>query len=295
VSLARPIYRGATYLITRKCSQRQFLLRPSKAVNDIFRFVLAVAARRYGVRVHAFCVLSNHIHLVVTDPEARLPDFQRDLGALVARAVNAELGRWEALWKPGSYSAVRLVTPAAIVNEVAYTLANPVAAGLVRTGRLWPGLWSDPELIGAGPTEVVRPTVGFFSDRGPLPETTSLELTVPPGFASAEEFKELVAAAVAEKEKEAQAGGRKFLGVAAVLAQKPTDSPRTPEPRRQLSPRVAARDKWMRIEALTGLKAFASDYHEAMAARRAGDLSAVFPYGTYLMRVLHNVPCAAPG
>jgi putative transposase len=44
--------------------------------------VLAVAARRFGIVVHVFCVLSNHVHLVVTDPDARLPRFEQYLDSL---------------------------------------------------------------------------------------------------------------------------------------------------------------------------------------------------------------------
>ena len=47
-----------------------------------------------------------------------------------------------------------------------------------------------------------------------------------------------------------------------------------------------------RIEALTRLATFVSDYRCALAARRAGDLGAVFPPGTYLLRIAHGVPCA---
>jgi putative transposase len=45
--------------VTRRCSQRQFLLKPSETTNAVFRFVLAVAAERHGIKVHAYCVLSN--------------------------------------------------------------------------------------------------------------------------------------------------------------------------------------------------------------------------------------------
>jgi REP element-mobilizing transposase RayT len=291
----RPVLPGDTYLVTRRCAQRQFLLRPSQETNDIFRFVLAVAAQRYGILVHSFCVMSNHVHLLVTDPEARLPDFQRYLGSLVARGVNASLRRWETFWGPNSYSAVRLVSPEDIVDKAAYTLANPVAAGLVRTGRLWPGLWSAPEQIGAGATEVLRPK-RFFAENGALPRTASLELTPPPGFMSAAEFRDQVLTALAAREDEArQRIKREFKGVASVLAQKPTAQPASEAPRRELNPRIAARCKWKRIEALTRLKDFVDDYREAWAARRAGDLGAVFPAGTYLLRVLHGVPCAGVG
>ena len=110
----RQVLPGITYLVTRRCSQRQFLLRPSRASNQIFLYLLALAAARYRIRVHAFCVLSNHFHMIVTDPDAHLPAFHQFLDALVARAVNASLGRWEAFWAPNSYSAVRLLSPRTI-------------------------------------------------------------------------------------------------------------------------------------------------------------------------------------
>ena len=65
----RQILPGTTYLVTRRCFQRQLLLKPSASTSAIFSYVLALAAARYGVQVHAYCVLSNHFHLVVTDCE----------------------------------------------------------------------------------------------------------------------------------------------------------------------------------------------------------------------------------
>ena len=80
-------------------------------------------------------------------------------------ALNASLGRWEAFWAPSSYSAVTLLESSDIVDKTAYVLANPVAAGLVRSGRDWPGLWSAPEQIGADPIRIERPTI-FFRPSG---------------------------------------------------------------------------------------------------------------------------------
>jgi REP element-mobilizing transposase RayT len=292
----RQIVPGTAYLITRRCAQRQFLLRPSPATSGIFLYVLAVAAQRFGVRVHAFCVLSNHFHLVVTDPDARLPAFEQYLDSLVARAVNASLGRWESFWAPSSYSAVALASPEDIVEKAAYVLANPVAAGLVRRASEWPGPWSRPAQIGAAPIAVRRPSE-FFRTNGYLPEMIELSLTVPPGFASAEAFERALNEALAALEEKARrelaSGGGAFLGIAKVLAQKWWARPRSGEPRRGLNPRVAARDKWKRIEALTRLDEFLSAYRDAWASRRAGKPS-VFPYGTYALRVLHGVRCAAP-
>ena len=140
----RRIVKGTTYLITRRCFDRMFLLRPSALTNAVFEYALAMTAQRYGIQLHAYCVLSNHWHCVLTDPRGKLPKFQRDLGSIVARALNAAHGRWESFWAPGSYSAVALQTAEDVLDKMAYVLANPVAAGLVRQGAEWPGLWSAP-------------------------------------------------------------------------------------------------------------------------------------------------------
>ncbi len=291
----RQILPGATYLVTRRCFQRQFLLRPSTTTNEVFLYLLAVAARRFGIELHAYCVLSNHYHLVVTDRDARLPAFQQFFDALLARALNASLGRWETFWAPDSYSAVTLASPGDIVDKVGYVLANPVAAGLVRSARSWPGLWSAPEQSQGGALMVQRPK-HFFDAKGSLPETVKLELVVPRGFESAEAFSNSVATALAEREEQAVPDHRgRFLGVARVLAQKPSARPAPGEARRKLNPRVAARDKWKRVEVLRRLLEFVRSYRAAWAARRDGAANVVFPYGTYLLRVVHGVPCAEPG
>jgi len=90
------------------------------------------------------------------------------------------------------------------------------------------------------------------------------------------------------------AAGRSFLGAARVLAQKPEARPAPGEPRRALSPRVACRNKWKRIEALLRLAEFRRAYRDALEDWRAGMRDAVFPPGTWLMRVQHQVRCAAP-
>jgi REP element-mobilizing transposase RayT len=281
----RQILAGTTYLVTRRCFQRQFLLRPSPMSNQIFRYVLAVAAQRFAIQIHAYCVMSNHFHLVVTDPEARLPAFEQYLDSLVARAMNALLGRWESFWAPSSYSAVALQSPDDIVAKVAYTLANPVAAGLARRPSDWPGASS--RLDSDGTSAIARPD-GFFRPRGPMPATAHLDVVPPPGFASAEQYRARIAAALAAAERQ----GAADQVVRSDSPHRTLPAPSRLGPRRELRPRIAARDKWKRIEALTRLKEFLATYRVAWRALCAGDKDAVFPAGTYRLRVTLGVVCA---
>jgi len=287
----RQVLAGTSYLVTRRCFQRQLLLRPSDSTTTTFTFVLAVAARRFGIRLHAFCVLSNHFHIVLTDPGAQLPAFSQYLDGLVARAINASLGRWESFWAPGSFSAVALASPSDIVEKAAYTLGNPVAAGLVRRGRDWPGAWSDPAAVGGDAIVVPRPRGGFFREKGDMPELAELRLTVPPGFESAAAFREELAAALEGIER--QHAGAPVLGAAKVRAQSPWARPAAGEPRRRLRPRVAGRDRWKRVEVLGRLVAFLEDYRQAWRRWSAGDRLAVFPAGTYGLRVCHGAVCSS--
>jgi REP element-mobilizing transposase RayT len=292
----RRVLEGTTYLVTRRCSERRFFLKPSRTTSEIFLYVLAVAARRYDVLVHSLCVLSNHCHLIVTDSRGQLPAFMQYLDSLVARAVNASLGRYEGFWATdGSYSAVEPLDPADVVAKTAYVLANPVAAGLVRRGAEWPGLWTAPDQIGVAKLTARKPTV-FFDPKGYMPASVELELTVPPGFPSASEFRAALSSALRALEDkhqaELQSEGRRFLGAARVLGQNPFARPSVGEPRFDLKPRIAARDKWRRIEGLLRLKAFLREYRQAWVERRSGATDVRFPAGTYLLRVLHGVQCA---
>jgi REP element-mobilizing transposase RayT len=292
----RQVLAETTYLITRRCFDRMFLLRPSPLVNAVFEYVLAAKAKEYGILLHAYCVLSNHWHCVLTDPLGRLPEFQRDLGSTVARAINAALGRWESFWAPGSYSAVALQTPEDVLDKMAYVLANPVAAGLVRFGSEWPGLWSSPARIGAGPREVKRPN-HYFRELGTTPKVAQLELTCPSGFESVEELRAQLTEALSEREdraaQELAEEGRAFMGARMVLAQKPFARPAPGEPRRGLKPRVASRDKWKRMEAIGRLKTFLAEYRVAWRAFKEGARTTLFPEGTYGLRVTCGVLCCS--
>ncbi|MCC6997023.1 MAG: transposase [Deltaproteobacteria bacterium] len=173
MSYPQRVLPGSTYLVTRRCTQRQFLLRPSRTTNEILSYCLARAALLYGIELHAYCFLSNHYHLVLTDPGARLPEFMRYLNELSARALNASLGRWEGLWASGTYSAVELVGLEDVVEKIAYTLANPVAAGRWSAQNTGPGCGAIPAGWASPVSWRAARWVGSSVPTGPRPSRPS--------------------------------------------------------------------------------------------------------------------------
>jgi len=289
----RQLLKGASYLVTRRCLHRAFLLRPGPLPNQLFGYILARGVALFGVEVHAFCVMSNHFHLVLTDPHANLPPFLQYLDGLVARAFNALYGLDGYLWESDGYNGTALDAAEDVLDRCAYVLANPVAAGLVQKARKWPGLWSSPADVGRA-LEFERPS-HFFNPDGYLPDKVGLRLTVPPGFTSLEDFRSRLEAALAAREVEAAGQRSSFMGVARILKQRVLDRPATRERRRQLKPRFAARDPERRRNLARRLKAFLAAYREALLAWREGRREVVFPEGTYQLRVEHRAVCAGAG
>ena len=279
-------------MITRCCTQRQYLLVPRRRTVQIIHYCLAYAQNRTGVLIHAVIFMSNHYHIIATDPLGVLPAFVECLNKLIAKALNASLGRWENLWASEPASYVRLLDDDAVVDKIAYALCNPVKAGLVKRGSDWPGVrYGRP---GAYPAP--RPKT-FFREHGAMPKSLALEITPAPiAGDSAREAQNQIDEAVRTREaadrERVLSEGRRFLGAAAVMRQDPFGSPTTREPRRELSPRVASRNRWLREEVLNRCAEFVSAYREALAAWRAMAREVIFPFGTYLMRIHHQVRCA---
>jgi REP element-mobilizing transposase RayT len=272
-----------------------FFLRPSAQTNQIVTYCLAVAAHVANVEVHAVCVMSNHWHLVVTDCEGRLPEFLRWAHQLIAKCINASLGRWENMWSAEDTNVVELVDDATVLEKIAYVIANPTAAGLVNAPTKWPGLLTTR--LGQR-LSAKRPDV-FFRKDGEMPEEVEVRCTRPDIFRglSAREvdlkLAELVARQVREARDALRRAGRTFLGARGVLKQAISQTAYTDEVRRTLRPRVAGKGKPYRA-ALQRLKTFWEAYRIALSDWRRGNRASVFPVGSYEMPRLHGAVCLLP-
>lgn len=297
MSQPREIVPGATYLITRRALRRHLLFRPDAAITELLIYTLAVSAGRYGLHVHALCAMSTHVHLVVTDVYGVLPRFLQYFHRLVALGTK-ELRAWEGpVWDHEATSVVRLLTPASVVETIAYVLANPVAAGLVQTAHEWPGATVRAGDIGRGVLRAKRPAVYFDPTNRAWPEEAELPLSLPPSIEpdAAEGFRLAVEAELERQERQAHAATQEPSGPIGGAERARTASPYARatsfEPLRARNPTFAVgRDQgeaWHR--AARAVRAFRAAYREALERWRAGVRSAVFPFGTWWMRTFHGV------
>ena len=297
MSQPRSIVPGATYLITRRTLLRHMLFRPDAEITRLIVYSLSVSARRFGIQVHALCAMSTHVHLVLTDVRGLLPKFLHLFHRLVALGTKV-LRTWEGpVWDHEATSAVRLLTRQAMVERIAYTLANPVAAGLVRRAHEWPGATVRVDEIGCGTLHATRPDVYFDATNSRWPRQERLSLTLPPSIGEGEsaDFRYDVAAELAREEAQAQESlerrGASIVGPERAAVVSPRARATSVEEQRGRNPTFAVGrgNGNMLKRAVAALRAFRSSYREALAVWRTGVRRVVFPAGTWWMRVLHAV------
>ena len=282
MSLPRCVLAGTTYLVTRRCIGRRFLLRPDRALNELFVYSLGLAAQQYGVRLHAVCVMSNHYHLVLTDVRGVLPEFMRALNRAVAMSVKRLRGWDEVLFEPNvPYSAVALRGTAEMLDKAAYTVLNPVSAGLVQSPAHWPGVVSTLRRLHQGVLRAKRPRVWFKS----APKETEVRLSAPPGFSNEASYlaalRGLVSRRLKALHREHRRQGVRYLGPDGVRRTRVTSRPKTPKPRFGRNPSFSALTRGRWHEAVRQLRGFRAAYRSAYAAWRSGQREVEFPSGTW--------------
>jgi hypothetical protein len=286
VSLPRPVYPGSACMVTRRCTQRLFLLRPDRETNNAFIYCLAVAAQRNAIDVMNFVQMSNHLHDGIYDRLGNAPAFYEDFHKLLAKCMNALRGRWENFFSSQQVNVVRLETREALIDKLVYIATNPVLDGLVERVDDWPGSSGYRALLSGEPLHATRPK-HFFAEKGTMPAEVTLHLTIPPELGDRNEIlTEVQARVVAVEEEQARIRartGKRVLGRYAVLRQAWRDSPTSREPRRTLRPTFAARSLWARLEAIQRRRDFIIAYRKARLALRAGT-PIPFPHGTYWLR-----------
>lgn len=270
-------------MITRRCTQRQFLLRPDDDTNNAFTYCLVEAAQRVDIDVLLTCAMSNHHHTVIFDRHGRYPEFVEQFHKMVARSQNVLRGRVENFWASEQTSVVRLVDREAVMNKLVYTATNPVKDDLVDRAHHWPGVNALAALLYDRPLRAKRPA-HFFRSKSTMPLRVELRLAIPAELGDRAEFlRELaqrVSVAEAEFQRIRQSEGRSVCGRRFVRDQSWKSQPRSEEPRRRLRPRIAAADSTRRMDALAQEQTFVHDYAAARARWQAGE-PAQFPPGTY--------------
>lgn len=163
---ARIVISGAPHHVTQRGNRREPIFFED-GDQEVYRDLLAEQTAKYRVAVWAWCLMPNHVHLILT------PGDETGLGRAVGEAhrrytnfINAR-GRWNGHLFQSRFSSIAM-DESHLISAVRYVSLNPVRARLVSQAQDWP--WSSVRAHLAGVDDglvSVRPVldrVRSFSD-----------------------------------------------------------------------------------------------------------------------------------
>jgi putative transposase len=161
--LARLVIPGIPYHVTQRGNRRQTTFFEDSDFA-LHRDLVAEAARRAGAEIWAYCLMPNHVHLmVVPADEHGLRRTFADAHRRYTGFINARQ-RWTGhLWQ-GRYGAVA-IDDTHLIHAARYVALNPVRARLCERAEDWP--WSSARAHLAGADDglaTVAPLIARIGD-----------------------------------------------------------------------------------------------------------------------------------
>ena len=139
--MARPLrleFRGALYHVTSRGDGQESIYQDDPD-RECCLEVLAGTVERFHWRVHAYCLMGNHYHLLVETPDANLAHGMRHFNGVYTQAFNRRHRRVGHVFQ-GSYKAILVQKDSYLLELARYIVLNPVRAGMARSAKDWP--WS---------------------------------------------------------------------------------------------------------------------------------------------------------
>lgn len=285
-----------TFQTTRTRGSELWFVNNPRLEEAILGYAAKYAAR-YSVKLYALAIEGNHIHFPAKFPKANRAHFMRDFNSAVARAVP----RYQESYLRGRlwarrYSAEYLPGPEDLEEQFFYTVLQPVQDGLVDSIYDYPGYnCFEDAILGRGRTfKVIR--WKEYNDARRWNKSVSIrdfadwvELRYErlPGYEGVPvlEYARMMRAKLRKRTADiiATRGGKKSVGKERLKQRIPGSLPYSTKTSTVTShrPRVLSRDDARRAAGKAWYFGIYFQFRESSSRYRAGELTVVFPAGTY--------------
>lgn len=129
---------GGVYHVTARGDRREDVFF-CDADRVFWLGLLGAVCRRFNWVCHAYCLMTNHWHLVIETPEGNLSQGVRQLNGVYTQYVNRTYRRVGHVYQ-GRYKAILIEKDCYLLEVARYVVLNPVRAGMVADAGEWP--WS---------------------------------------------------------------------------------------------------------------------------------------------------------
>jgi putative transposase len=130
--MARPLrieFPGAVYHVTTRGNARADIFEDDNDRN-LFCAVLGQVVKRFNWLCHAYCLMSNHYHLLIETPDGNLSAGMRQLNGIYTQAFNRRHRKDGHLFK-GRFKSVLVEKESHLLELCRYVVLNPVRAHMV--------------------------------------------------------------------------------------------------------------------------------------------------------------------
>jgi len=130
--MARPLrieFPGAVYHVTARGNSGQDIFNDD-VDREAFYGVLLRAVERYRWRIHAWCLMTNHYHLLLETPDPNLSRGMRHLNGVYTQKVNRRHGKSGHVFQ-GRFKGILVEKESHLAELCRYIVLNPVRAGMV--------------------------------------------------------------------------------------------------------------------------------------------------------------------
>lgn len=104
----------------------------------LFKRILGSSARKYGCAIHAYVLMTNHVHLLVTPSlQKSIPLVMQAIGRSYVQTINRNYGRTGTMWQ-GRYKSCLVHDDQYLLTCQRYIELNPVRARMVGNAGAYP-------------------------------------------------------------------------------------------------------------------------------------------------------------
>jgi putative transposase len=136
--MARPLrieYPGAVYHVTSRGNEKKPVFKDDTDRQN-FLNTLQHVNKRYNWICHAYCLMTNHYHLLIETPDGNLALGMRQLNGIYTQLFNKRHGRTGHLFQ-GRYKAILIQKDSHLLEVCRYVVLNPIRAKMVVKPEEW--------------------------------------------------------------------------------------------------------------------------------------------------------------
>ena len=166
--MSRPLrieYPGAYYHVMNRGAGRQLVFQHNDH-RSVFLELLRDVHEMFSAQIHAYCLMDNHYHLLLSTPKGNLGRIMRHLNGVYTQRYNRMQTTDGPLFR-GRYKAILVDVDSYLLNVSRYIHLNPVVAGIVKKAS--PYRWSSypayTGFINTPPWLTTSQTLGMIGQR----------------------------------------------------------------------------------------------------------------------------------